>query len=113
MSEVVGVVEEQTVEVSTDKRARKRAMGLSRRAIVSIVLAATFAAYIGTIGYQFVVYDDQDQIVKNPLIQSWSYAPRYFTEHVWSHIYPNGAGNYYRPVFLLWLLINQTLFGLQ
>ena len=28
-------------------------------------------------------------------------------------MHPDQAGNYYRPVFLLWLLINRTLFGLS
>jgi protein O-mannosyl-transferase len=69
-------------------------------------------AYFVTLGYQFV-YDDQGQIVQNNFIRSWGSAPRYFTEHVWSHVHPNQAGNYYRPVFLLWLLINRTLFGLN
>jgi protein O-mannosyl-transferase len=82
------------------------------RFLPAIVLALTFAAYVGALGYQFV-YDDNEQIVENHYLGSWHYAPRYFTEHVWAHQNPNAAGNYYRPIFLLWLLINRSLFGLN
>ena len=80
------------------------------RAMLLIVLALTFAAYVGTLGFEFV-YDDTSQIAENHFIQSWRYVPRYFTEHVWNHLYPNVPGNYYRPLFLLWMLINYTIFG--
>lgn len=85
---------------------------LSQHKAIIIVLALTLLAFIGTLSYQFV-YDDKGQIVENPFLGSWQYMPRYFTEHVWSHVHPNGTGNYYRPIFMLWLLINRTLFGLN
>ena len=46
-------------------------------------------------------------------MQSWSYIPRYFTSHIWSHVSPDWGGAHYRPLFLLWLLINHTIFGLN
>jgi tetratricopeptide (TPR) repeat protein len=82
----------------------------SNRLMIAVVLALTFAAYIGTIRYQFV-YDDRNQIVENSFIKSWQNVPGYFTGQVWQTIYPNMQGNYYRPAFLLWLLANYTLFG--
>jgi tetratricopeptide (TPR) repeat protein len=85
---------------------------LSHRVAVAAALALTFLAYAGTLGYNFV-YDDRSQIVQNPNITSWKFAPLYFTQHVWSHLQVKLVGNYYRPVFLLWLLINNTLFGLN
>lgn len=85
---------------------------LSHRAVVAAALALTFLAYAGTLSYNFV-YDDQSQIVQNPNITSWKFAPLYFTQHVWSHLQVKLVGNYYRPVFLLWLLINNTVFGLN
>ncbi len=102
-------------ELMVDARARQT--GLSRRLsnshlAIALVLALTFAAYIGTISYQFV-FDDKGQIVENPAVKSWSLAPSYFTEHVWKHNVPGAAGNYYRPVFLIWVLISYTLFGLN
>ena len=79
---------------------------------VALVLALTFAVYAGTISYQFV-FDDVGQIVKNPSVKSWSLAPSYFTEHVWKHNEPGVPGNYYRPVFMMWMLISYMLFGLN
>ncbi len=67
-------------------------------------------AYLATLWFGFV-YDDVPQILKNPAIHSWRYLPQYFTSHVWAAIYPNSAGNYYRPLFLLWLRLNYVVFG--
>ncbi|HJQ25538.1 MAG TPA: tetratricopeptide repeat protein [Blastocatellia bacterium] len=89
-----------------------RAISFSSRAVVLAVIAITFLAYCGTLAYEFV-YDDRGQIVDNPFILSWGYLPRYFTEHVWGHVDPTMLGNYYRPMFLIWLLVNRTLFGLH
>ncbi|MFL6275114.1 MAG: tetratricopeptide repeat protein [Blastocatellia bacterium] len=88
------------------------AITLSSRLLVLAVAGMTFLVYVGTLGYEFV-YDDRGQIVDNPFIQSWSYLPRYFTDHVWGHVDPTMLGNYYRPMFLIWLLLNRTLFGLN
>jgi protein O-mannosyl-transferase len=76
-----------------------------------IVCISTFLVYIGTLAFGFV-YDDQPQIVQNPAVQAWHYVPRYFTSHVWADIYSGRVGNYYRPLFLLWLRLNHALFGL-
>ena len=92
--------------------AEKSQAKISNHFVIAAVLLLTFMAYFSTLGYEFV-YDDQGQIVENSVIKSWSFAPQYFTKHVWSHVHPDQAGNYYRPVFLLWLLINRTLFGLS
>jgi tetratricopeptide (TPR) repeat protein len=78
---------------------------------ILIVLVFTFLVYIPTLHYQFV-YDDVEQIVKNPNIQSWSYLPDYFTKHLWSHGGWNQA-RFYRPFFLLWLRMNHAFFGLD
>jgi protein O-mannosyl-transferase len=76
----------------------------------TLVCAITALAYLGTLSFGFV-YDDAPQILRNPAIQHWQYVPQYFTSHVWAAIYPNSTGNYYRPVFLLWLRLNYALFG--
>jgi protein O-mannosyl-transferase len=75
-----------------------------------VACGAAALAYVATLGFGFV-YDDTPQILKNPAIQAWSSVPRYFTEHVWAAIYPNSTGNYYRPLFLLWLRLNYAVFG--
>jgi hypothetical protein len=78
----------------------------------AIILLLTFAVYARTLTYGFV-YDDQNQIVDYAFVKSWHFVPRYFTGDVWQYAYPGAAGNYYRPLFLLWLLIHFTLFGLN
>ncbi len=80
--------------------------------VLTLALVLTFVAYIGTLGFPFVS-DDRGQIVENPWIQSWRFVPRYFTHHVWGGILPEVFVNYYRPVFLLWLRVNYTMFGLD
>src|ERR1017187_1378892 len=77
---------------------------------IIIVLALTFAVYSPTLRYQFV-HDDGGQIVENPAVHSWREVPRYFTTHVWEGVDPEELGNYYRPIFLLWLRINDAVFG--
>ncbi len=80
--------------------------------VLALALAVTALAYSGTLGFQFV-YDDRPQVVENLFVRSWRFAPRYFTEHVWGSILPGFLGNYYRPIFLLWLRTNDMLFGLR
>ncbi len=77
---------------------------------LALALALTFIAYCGTVSFHFA-YDDRAQILSNPIIHSWRLIPRYFTEHVWQSIDPDEPGNYYRPIFLVWLRMNDMLFG--
>ena len=69
-------------------------------------------AYLPTIRYQFV-FDDPDQIVNNAAVHSWSSVPHYFTSDVSPHASADEVGNFYRPVFLLWLLANYKIGGLN
>jgi protein O-mannosyl-transferase len=78
-----------------------------QHALLIMALALTSLVYLETINFQFV-YDDISQIRENKHLRSWEYIPQYFTDHTWSHIFQ--VGNYYRPIFLLWLLINYSLF---
>lgn len=77
---------------------------------IAIVLALTFAVYVPTLRYQFV-HDDRGQIVENPAVHAWSALPSYFTAHSWAAVMPDEGVNYYRPIFLVWLRINDVLFG--
>ena len=77
---------------------------------IAAVLVLTFAVYIPTLRYQFV-HDDRGQIVENPAVHSWHFVPSYFTSQVWAGVMPGELGNYYRPLFLLWLRINDAAFG--
>jgi protein O-mannosyl-transferase len=102
----------QTPLQSAESKSDGREPRLSNRLMIALVMSITMAAYIGTIKNKFV-YDDRNQIVENNFIKSWRNAPSYFTGQVWQEIYPAFPGNYYRPVFLLWLLLNFKLFGLN
>lgn len=77
---------------------------------VALVLLVTFLAYSGTLWFKFV-YDDRGQILANVQVHQWRFLPHYFTEQVWSFAYPGIHGNYYRPIFLLFLLLNYKIFG--
>ncbi|HKT12006.1 MAG TPA: tetratricopeptide repeat protein [Terriglobia bacterium] len=77
---------------------------------VSLILLATFLVYSNTLGFRFV-YDDRGQILANVQVHAWRYAPHYFLERVWNFAYPGILGNYYRPIFLLFLLLNYKIFG--
>jgi protein O-mannosyl-transferase len=79
-----------------------------KHALLITALVLTSLVYLETVNFQFV-YDDVLQIKENQHLRSWDHIPQYFTDHTWSHIYQ--VGNYYRPIFLLWLLINYSLFG--
>jgi protein O-mannosyl-transferase len=83
-----------------------------QRLILLCILFMTFAAYAPTLKYDFV-HDDHGQIVDNPSVQSWRHLPEYFTQQVWAGYTPGVAGNYYRPVFLIWLRLNDMVFGLR
>jgi tetratricopeptide (TPR) repeat protein len=95
-----------------DKAPLKKDILASRWFVLALAIAAVIGTYGHVIQFQFV-YDDEGQITKNRLIHSWEHTPRYFTEHVWSYTMPGVPGNYYRPLFLLWLRANHSLFGLD
>jgi protein O-mannosyl-transferase len=91
-------------------RAESSGPWLSTRALLAVVLGLTALAYVATLQFQFV-YDDESQIVGNQLVESWRYVPYYFNIQVWAHINLHQAGNYYRPIFMLWMRFNHALFG--
>ena len=77
---------------------------------VVAVCFLTFLSYLPTLGFQFV-HDDRSQIVGNPAVRSWHFVPGYFTSQVWAALAPSSPGNEYRPLFLLWLRLNEAVFG--
>jgi hypothetical protein len=78
--------------------------------LLSLALLLAVIGYWPTLRYGFV-FDDVQQIVENPAIKSWSSLPQYFTAHVGAGIFPEAKGSFYRPAFLLWLRLNNALFG--
>src|SRR5215813_14273453 len=68
--------------------------------------------YVATIRFDFV-YDDGMQIVQNPLIRSWHNLPLLFKTDVWAFWHPQAVGNYWRPLFMVWALLCNSIFGLH
>src|ERR1700739_1734510 len=91
-------------------------MGMSTltkgRFLLGAALFCSIVIYARTVHFDFV-YDDGNQIVRNPHLESAAFIPTYFAADVWSQYHNAGQGRYYRPIFLLWLLLNRTLFGIS
>jgi tetratricopeptide (TPR) repeat protein len=107
---MIGSAFEKPLERLRENGRRPSLFAASGWLLITLVLLATFLAYAGTLRFQFV-YDDRGQILANVEVHAWRYLPHYFVERVWSFAYPNIPGNYYRPIFLLFLLINYKIFG--
>jgi tetratricopeptide (TPR) repeat protein len=73
-----------------------------------LIAAITFLIYLPTLGYQFV-WDDQMQVVTNPLVLSWKMVPRAIETNLWFQI--SASGNFYRPFFIIWSIFVHSLFG--
>ena len=81
------------------------------RILLLLALLLTALAYLTTLRFSFT-YDDTPQIVLNSTLANWSTLPTLFTSHSWKFLLPDWGGNYYRPLFMTWLLLNRKLFGL-
>jgi hypothetical protein len=55
--------------------------------------------------------DDFPQIVNNPQVQSWEYLPKLLGSNLWSQL-SDRPGQFYRPIFSLWMLFVHTCGGL-
>ena len=84
---------------------------MKRFAIPALLAVASIAVYLPTLKFDFVI-DDSRQIEMMESRFTWSQIPSYFTTDVWSYVERDKA-NYYRPVFLLWLMLNYQIFGLD
>ena len=85
---------------------------LQEQCVLGVVLVISAITYLGTLRFGFV-YDDTPQIRNNPFVRSWHFVPQYFVSSVWKQLYPLISGNYYRPLFLLWMRVNYAVFGLR
>jgi cytochrome c-type biogenesis protein CcmH/NrfG len=79
------------------------------RVLLVLALALAVLSHIAALGFAFVD-DDTTQVIGEPHIQSWQFLPQYFTQDIWLH---KCGSNYYRPLFLTWLLLNYMFFGLE
>ncbi len=81
---------------------------------IVVLLVICFAVFANGLHGSFV-YDDTKQIVKNELIQQDRYFGKALTSDVWGFKGEKGEAwsNYWRPVFILWLVANERLFGID
>lgn len=81
--------------------------------VIALVLALIAAAvYLNAVRGEFV-YDDTKQILRNQLIQEDRHFWKALTSDVWAFkgTREEAWSNYWRPTFVLWLIINHRLFG--
>src|SRR5262245_2657568 len=90
--------------------------GLERGDWLAILLLVAACALVfgNTIGNQFV-WDDRKQILENDLIKESRLFGRAMVSDVWAFKGDTGEpwSNYWRPVFVLWLIGNYRAFGLE
>jgi protein O-mannosyl-transferase len=84
----------------------------SEHVMLGTILALTALVYVATLRFQFV-YDDQTQILRNTMVHSWRFVPRYFQGGEWQDLFRFAAANYYRPFNFLWFRVNDAVFGLR
>ncbi len=82
-------------------------------AALLVIALLAIAVFAGSLHGEFV-YDDTKQIVDNQLIQEGRYFGKALLSDVWAFKGEKGSAwsNYWRPVFVLWLILNYRLFGL-
>lgn len=81
------------------------------RPLILIALVA-FVVFANSLGGDFV-YDDTRQILRNPLIQDSNLYGKALVSDVWAFKGDGtvAASNYYRPTFVVWLILNFKIFG--
>jgi tetratricopeptide (TPR) repeat protein len=78
--------------------------------LVAVLLLVVFVCYGNILANSFV-YDDGQQILRNPYVKSWHFVPQIFGSTVWSFIGQAGTTNYYRPLMTFSYLVLWKIFG--
>src|SRR5271170_3909177 len=101
-----------TPAAGAEVRERPQARGVrwSDTTLVAVLLLVVFICY-GNILVNSFVYDDGQQILRNPYVKSWHFVPQIFGSTVWSFIGQAGATNYYRPLMTFSYLVLWKIFG--
>lgn len=75
------------------------------------LIALCFAVYYGALGYGFV-YDDNEQVLRNPWIKSFTNIYKLFTTHTFGFSEESYQPISYRPMFLFLYMFEYAAFGL-
>jgi Tfp pilus assembly protein PilF/peptidoglycan/LPS O-acetylase OafA/YrhL len=84
----------------------------SRTLLISALVACATLPYLNILVNGFV-YDDDNQLLKNPYVRSFRYLKEIFTTNVWSFWGARTVTNYYRPMMTLGYLACYKLFGMR
>src|ERR1035438_6261002 len=79
--------------------------------LLALLLFLAVAPYFNTLGNGFV-YDDNNEVLTNPYIRSFSHVSEIFSTRILAHLGSRGATNYYRPISIFGFLICYKMFGL-
>lgn len=96
--------------MSNGKRKEPGWRSFSPTSLILLLLLLTTLLYARSLQYSFVS-DDFDVIVNSARVQSWHNFPSLFTQHLWANRIDPAHGNYYRPLLLVWFLVNYSLFA--
>ena len=93
----------------------ERAASLPDRARALLITALVACATLPYLNILFngFVYDDDNQVLKNPYVRSFRYLKEIFTTNVWSFRGVRAVTNYYRPMMTLGYLVCYKLFGMR
>jgi tetratricopeptide (TPR) repeat protein len=80
-------------------------------ALPLLVAGITSLTYSVSLYFGFV-YDDRVQILNNPWLASWKNVSFFFSKSTGAFT-GNPGGSFWRPLFLLWMLLNRTIFGFR
>jgi len=96
---------------SPPERAASR-LDRARAPLIAALVACSTLSYLNMLFNGFV-YDDYDQVLKNPYIRSFQYLKEIFTTNVWSFRGAVYVTNYFRPMMMLGYLVCYQLFGMR
>lgn len=80
--------------------------------LVTALVACATLPYLNILFNGFV-YDDDNQVLKNPYIRSFHYLKEILTTNVWSFTGVGAVTNYYRPLMTLGYLFCYKIFHLR
>ncbi len=84
----------------------------ARALLVTVLVACATLPYLNILFNGFV-YDDDNQVLRNPYIRSFQYLKEIFTSNVWSFWGTHAVTNYYRPMMTLGYLVCYRVFGMK
>jgi protein O-mannosyl-transferase len=78
--------------------------------LLALLLLLAILPYVNTLQNGFV-YDDNNEVLTNPYIRSFSHVGDIFSTRILAHLGARGATNYYRPISIFGFLICYKMFG--